>query len=267
MKLLFLGDIVGRAGREAVVRHLPTLRTTLQPDIVIANAENAAAGFGITRAIADELLKLGIDCLTTGNHVWDQRELLGQIDQLPRLLRPLNYPAGTPGRGHALIALPDKRQVLVINLMGRLFMDALDDPFAAIESLLGQYRLGNNLAGIFVDFHAEASSEKMALGHFLDGRVSAVVGTHTHVPTADAMLLPRGTAYQTDSGMCGDYHSVIGMKKEVPVARFTRKLPTDRLSPAEGEATLCGVYVEIHDATGLAQTIKPVRVGGKLTPT
>ncbi len=267
MKILFLGDIVGRSGREAVAKHLPALRAALQPDVVIANGENAAAGFGITRAIAQEMFTLGVHCVTTGNHVWDQRELLGQIDQEPNLLRPLNLTEGAPGRGHTIITTAAGQKILILNVIGRLFMEAHDDPFGVTQKFLAAYRLGQSVAAIFVDFHAEASSEKMAFGHCLDGKVSAVVGTHTHVPTADALVLPRGTAYQTDAGMCGDYDSVIGMKKDIPIAKFTRKLPTDRLSPADGEATLCGCYIVTHDQTGLAQSIRPVRVGGKLAGT
>lgn len=267
MKILFLGDIVGRAGREAVIKYLPRLRESYAPDIVVANGENAAAGFGITQKLAHEFFAFGIHCITTGNHVWGQRELVGQIDREPNLLRPLNYPEGTPGRGAAIVAAPDGRKILVMNVIGRLFMDSADDPFAATQKYLAQHRLGQSVDAIFIDFHGEASSEKMAFAHFLDGRVSAVVGTHTHIPTADAMILPGGTAYQTDAGMCGDYDSVIGMKKETPILKFTRKIPTDRLSPAEGEGTLCGALVTIDIRTGLATAIKPIRMGGKLAGT
>jgi len=267
MRLLFLGDVVGRAGREAVLRHLPELRLLLAPDVVVVNGENAAAGFGITAKIAEEFLAAGVDCLTTGNHVWDQKELVGAIERLPRLLRPLNYPESTPGRGAARITLADGRSVLVVCLLARLFMDMIDDPFAAIERLLKDHRLGAGATdAIFVDFHGEATSEKMAMGHFLDGRVSAVVGTHSHIPTADTWILPAGTAYQTDAGMCGDYDSIIGMKKEPSVARFVKRLPTERLSPAEGEATVCGTFIETDDQTGLARRVEPVRLGGRLSP-
>ena len=266
IKLLFCGDIVGRPGREVVVREVPSLRRQLALDFVIANGENAAGGFGITRKICDEVLAAGVDVITGGNHSWDQRETLGFIDAEPRLLRPINYPAGTPGRGLAIFTLPDGRKLLVLSVMGRLFMDPLDDPFAALEKVLGQNRLGAGLHGIIVDFHAEATSEKMAAAHHLDGRISFLVGTHTHVPTADAQILPGGTAYQTDAGMCGNYDSVIGMDKTVPIARFTRKLPTERLSVADGEGTLCGVYVEIDERSGLASRISPVRLGPRLQP-
>ncbi len=267
MKLLFCGDIVGRSGREAVTSRLPRLREELALDFVIANGENAAGGFGITGKICDELFAAGVDVISGGNHSWDQREALGVIDREPRLLRPQNYPAGTPGRGAAVFDAPGGRKVLVLNVMGRLFMDPLDDPFACVERELAKHRLGATVQAVVVDMHAEATSEKMAMGHFVDGRASLCVGTHTHVPTADAMILPGGTAYQTDAGMCGDYNSVIGMDKAVPLARFTRKLPTERLSVASGEGTLSAVYVEIDDKTGLARKIAPLRAGGRLSPT
>jgi 2',3'-cyclic-nucleotide 2'-phosphodiesterase len=268
MRLLFLGDIVGRSGREGVLRHLPRLRERLAPDMVVVNGENAAGGYGMTLKIAAELFESGVDCLTTGNHVWDQRELISGIERETRLLRPLNYPEGTPGRGAAVLTLRGGRKVLVVCLMARLFMESLDNPFVAIDRLLRQSRLGSGgFDAILVDFHGEATSEKMAMGHYLDGRVSAVIGTHSHVPTADTMILAGGTAYQSDAGMCGDYDSVIGMRKELSVARFVRQLPTDRLIPAEGEATVCGVLVETDDRNGLATRIEPIRLGGRLKPT
>jgi 2',3'-cyclic-nucleotide 2'-phosphodiesterase len=264
MRILFLGDLLGRSGREAALARLPDMKTKLRPDAIIVNGENAAGGYGITEKIANELFAAGVDCITSGNHIWDQKELLGQIDRIPRLLRPINYPVGTPGQGQVLIELTGGKKLLVVNAMARLFMDTLDDPFAALEKLLGQYRMGGNTHAIFVDFHSEASSERMALAHFLDGRVSAVVGTHTHVPTGDAQILPRRTAYQSDAGMCGDYDSVIGMKKESAIWRFTRKIPGEKLMPAEGEATVCGVFVVTDDTTGLAQHIQPLRLGPRL---
>ncbi|MBL8806286.1 MAG: YmdB family metallophosphoesterase [Rhodospirillales bacterium] len=266
MRLLFLGDIVGRSGRDAVHRHLPELRKSLSLDFVVANGENAAAGFGITDKIAAELYASGIDCITTGNHVWDQRELMLTIDRDPKLLRPLNFPKGTPGKGSAAYRLAGGRTILVANVMTRLFMDPLDDPFAGIEALLAQHRLGpGGHAAILIDLHGEASSEKYALGHLCDGRASLVVGSHSHVPTADAQILPGGTGYQTDAGMCGDYDSVIGMKKEAAVARFVRKMPGERLTPADGEGTMCAIYAEIAD-NGLATRVAPVRLGGRLIP-
>ena len=267
MRLLFCGDIVGRSGRDAVKTQLPRLRREWALDFVIANGENAAGGFGITGKICDELFGAGIDVITGGNHSWDQREALSVIEREPRLLRPQNYPPGTPGRGAAVFNAGAGRKVLVLNVMGRLFMDPLDDPFFCVEAELKAHRLGRTVQAIVLDVHAEATSEKMAMGHVVDGRVSLCVGTHTHVPTADHVILPGGTAYQTDIGMCGDYDSVIGMDKAIPIARFTRKLPTERLSAATGDGTLCAVFVETDDATGRARQIVPVRIGGLLSPT
>jgi metallophosphoesterase (TIGR00282 family) len=266
MRMLFCGDIVGRSGRQSIKTHLPGLRRDLGLDFVIANGENAAGGFGITASICDELFAVGVDVISGGNHSWDQREVIGYIDSQPRLLRPANYPSATPGRGAGVFEATRGRKVMVLNIMARLFMDPLDDPFACVERELAKQRLGATVDAIVLDFHGEATSEKMAMGHVADGRVSLVVGTHTHVPTADTMILPGGTAYMTDVGMCGDYDSVIGMDKAVPIARFTRKLPTERLSAARGEATLCAVFVETDDKSGLARVIEPVRIGGRLTP-
>jgi 2',3'-cyclic-nucleotide 2'-phosphodiesterase len=267
MRLLFCGDIVGRPGRDVVVERLPGLKREYRIDFVVANGENAAGGFGITKKICDDLFGAGVDCITTGNHVWDQKETVGHISNEPRLLRPFNFPAGTPGRGTGIYATAKGKKVGVINLMGRLFMDPLDDPFQQVEQLLNAHRLGGNCDAIILDFHGEATSEKMAMGHVVDGRVSLCVGTHTHVPTADHMILAKGTAYQSDAGMCGDYDSVIGMDKAMPIARFTRKMPTERLSAANGPGTLCAVLVETDDATGLAKSVQPVRLGGKLSQT
>ena len=265
MRLLFIGDIVGRAGRAVLLDALPKLRQAWALDCVIVNGENAAGGFGITESICADFLGAGADCVTLGNHAFDQREALVFIARQPRLIRPLNYPRGTPGAGAGLIETASGARVLVVNLMGRVFMDAMDDPFAAIEREIAACPLGEGCDALVVDFHAEASSEKQAFAHFADGRVSLVVGTHTHVPTADHQILPHGTAYVTDAGMTGDYDSVIGMDKEEPVRRFTTKLPAARFEPASGPATLCGVAVEL-DARGLATKIAPVRIGGKLSP-
>ena len=266
MRILFLGDIVGRSGRDVIEKQLPQLRQQLKIDAVIVNGENAAAGFGITGQICKSLYQVGVDIITTGNHIWDQREIMQWISTDHKLIRPINFPSGSPGKGSFFYQTKNGERLLVINAMGRLYMDPLDDPFAAIDKELSAYRLGGNVDAIFVDFHAEASSEKMALAHYLDGRVSAVIGTHTHVPTADHQILPAGTAYQTDAGMCGDYNSVIGMDKTSPIQRFTRKLPTDRLVPATGIATLCGVLIETHK-NGLAKNIYPIRLNGRLQPT
>ena len=267
MKVLFCGDIVGRAGRDVVLREVPRLREKLGLDFVVVNGENAAAGFGITARICAELHAAGVDVITGGNHSWDQKEVMAHIAQDKRLLRPINFPPGTPGWGASVFDAARRQKVLVINVMCRLFMDALDDPFRALDAELAKHRLKGTADFILVDVHGEATSEKQSIGHFLDGRVSAVIGTHSHIPTADAWILPGGTAYQTDAGMCGDYDSVIGMKKEIAVQRFIRKIPGERLAPAEGEGTLCGVVIESDDASGLARSIQPVRIGGKLPAT
>lgn len=264
MNLLLLGDVMGRPGRDAVAAHLPALRRDLAIDVAIVNAENAAHGFGLTEKIAGELYDAGADILTTGNHVWDQRELISYIDRDPRILRPANFPPGTPGAGTCLHRLGDGRTVLVVNLMGRLFMDLLDDPFRGLDAILDGQTLGRDVSAIVVDFHAEATSEKTALGHYADGRVSAVVSTHTHIPTADYQVLAGGTGYISDLGMCGDYDSVIGLEKTASVRRFVTRMPGQKPQPAEGEGTLCGVFVVTDDVTGLARRIEPVRVGGRL---
>ena len=264
MNILLCGDVVGRSGREAVRRHLPGLKRDLAIDVAIVNAENAAHGYGLTERLAGELFDAGADILSTGNHVWDQRELIQYIARDDRILRPANFPEGTPGAGWRLHPVEGGRSLLTVNLMGRLFMDALDNPFAKLEAVLARHKLGEDATAIVVDFHGEATSEKMAFGHFADGRVSAVLCTHTHVPTADHQILPGGTAYVSDAGMCGDYDSVIGMEKGPSVRRFVTKMPTEKPTPAEGEATLSGVFVKVDDRTGLARRIEPVRVGGRL---
>ena len=266
MRLIFLGDVVGRAGRDAVARELPILRQRYRPDLVVVNGENAAHGFGITEDIFLGLLAAGADAVTLGNHAFDQREALIFIERYPNLLRPVNWPAGCPGRGTALVETASGRRVLVINAMGRVMIEPmLDDPFPVVDRELDACPMGRACDAVLIDFHAEASSEKMAMGHFCDGRASLLVGTHTHVPTADHQILSGGTGYQTDAGMCGDYDSVIGMDKAEPLQRFQRKLPVERMRPAEGAATVCGVAVETDEATGLALAIAPIRVGGRLS--
>ena len=266
MRLIFLGDVVGRSGRDAVARELPILRQRYRPDLVVVNGENAAHGFGITEDIFLGLLAAGADAVTLGNHAFDQREALIFIERYPNLLRPVNWPAGCPGRGTALVETASGRRVLVINAMGRVMIEPmLDDPFPAVDRELDACPMGRACDAVLIDFHAEASSEKMAMGHFCDGRASLLVGTHTHVPTADHQILCGGTGYQTDAGMCGDYDSVIGMDKAEPLQRFQRKLPVERMRPAEGAATVCGVAVETDEATGLALAIAPIRVGGRLS--
>ena len=269
MRLAFFGDVVGRSGREGLATHLPGLRRRLGLEFVIVNAENAAAGFGITENTARDLFNAGADCLTLGNHSWDQKEALTYIVREPRLLRPLNYPpfADAPGRGVQLFTTDRGHHVLVMNVLGRIHMDALDDPFAAVDRELEACPLGVAADAIVVDIHAEATSEKMAMGHFCDGRASLVVGTHTHVPTADHQILPGGAAYQSDAGACADYDSVIGNQKDEPIRRFTTRISQGRFKPAEGEATVCGLYLETDPATGLARRIEPIRVGGRLSQT
>ena len=268
MRIAFFGDVVGRSGRDGIADHLPGLRRRLGLDFVVINAENAAAGFGITENTARELFESGADCLTLGNHSWDQKEALTYIVREPRLIRPLNYPvlADAPGRGSQMFDV-NGRRVLVVNLLGRVFMDALDDPFAAVDRVLESSPLGMVSDVVIVDIHGEATSEKMAMGHFCDGRASLVVGTHSHVPTADAQILNGGTAYQTDAGACADYDSVIGNQKEEPLRRFTTRISGGRYKPAEGPATVCGVYLETDDRTGLARRIEPIRIGGRLKET
>ncbi len=267
MRMLFLGDVVGRSGRTAVMEQLPGLRERYALDFVVVNGENAAGGFGITEPILNELLDAGADVVTTGNHVFDQREALVFIERHDRMLRPLNFPPGTPGKGVGLFKTKSGAEVLVINAQGRVFMTDLDDPFRAIERELDACGLKAGADAILIDFHAEATSEKEALGHFVDGRASAVIGTHTHVPTADQQILGGGTAYISDAGMCGDFDSVLGMDKEEPIQRFLTKIPTGRFAPSSGEATLCGVAIEVDDATGLARAVAPLRLGGRLSQT
>jgi 2',3'-cyclic-nucleotide 2'-phosphodiesterase len=269
MRLAFFGDVVGRAGREALADYLPRLKRDLAIDFCVINGENAAAGFGITESTANELFIAGADCITLGNHSWDQKEALTYIVREPRLLRPVNYPVLTdaPGRGANLFTTDSGKQVLVVNVLGRVFMDSFDDPFSAVDKALSSTPLCDVADAVIVDMHAEATSEKMAMGHFCDGRASLVVGTHSHVPTADAQILPGGTAYQTDAGACADYDSVIGNQKEEPLRRFTTRISGGRYQPATGPATVCGVFVETDDATGLAKRIEPIRVGGRLKET
>ena len=266
MRLLFLGDMVGRNGRTAVWEQLSGLIADFRLDFVIVNGENAAGGFGITEEIYHRTLEAGADVVTTGNHVWDQREALEFAPRESRFLRPANFPKGTPGKGSGLFMAKNGARVLVANIMGRVFMHPdLDDPFESAEGILRDCPLGEQADAVVIDFHAEATSEKMAFGHFCDGRASLVVGTHTHVPTADHQILPGGTGFMSDAGMCGDFDSVIGMEKAEPVQRFLRKLPVERMKPAEGPATVCGIAVETDDTTGLARRIAPIRVGGRLS--
>ena len=265
MKILIVGDVCGRPGRAAFAKYTPELKKKYAVDVVIVNGENSAGGKGITRKSLEALYLGGADIITTGNHVWDKKEVLDIIDAEPFLIRPANYPPGTPGRGATVIEARNGARVLVVNVMGRLFMDPLDDPFAVAEREIAACPLAEQADAIILDVHAEATSEKQAMAHHFDGRVSLVVGTHTHVPTADYQILPGGTAFQSDAGMCGDYDSVIGMEKDEPINRFTTKIGRARFEPAGGEATICGLFVETDERTGLAKRVEPLRLGGRLS--
>ncbi len=265
MRLLFLGDIVGKSGRNAVIETLPDLRERWALDFVIINGENSAGGFGITEKIFNELLDAGADAVTLGNHAFDQKETLVYIERQDRLIRPVNFPPGTPGRGAGLYEARNGAQVLVMNAMGRVYMHELDCPFRAVEQELLTCPLGTGADAIVIDFHAEATSEKQAFGYFADGRASLVVGTHTHTPTSDERILPGGTAYMSDAGMCGDYNSVLGMSKDEPLHRFLARIPKERFEPANGPATLSGIAVDIDDKTGLAKQVRSIRIGGCLS--
>ncbi|MFZ1773553.1 MAG: YmdB family metallophosphoesterase [Rhizobiaceae bacterium] len=265
MRFLFLGDMVGRTGREAVYERLPGLRSDFKLDFVVVNGENAAGGFGITEEIYNQTLAAGADVVTTGNHVWDQREALTFAPRADRFLRPANFPRSTPGRGASVFMAANGARVLVANIMGRVFMHPeLDDPFSCGERELAACPLGEQVDAAIIDFHAEATSEKMCFAHFVDGRASLVVGTHTHCPTADHQILNGGTGYLSDAGMCGDYDSSLGMDKEEPLNRFLSKVPKGRFEAASGPATICGVGLEISDRTGLCEKIAPLRLGPRL---
>ncbi|MEM9785481.1 MAG: TIGR00282 family metallophosphoesterase [Pseudomonadota bacterium] len=268
MKILFLGDVMGRAGRAAIKDHLPELRAKWKLDFVVVNGENATSGMGLSGDHAKILLDAGADVITLGDHAFDQKDMLQFAAQEPRIIRPLNFSKAAPGAGARVFNAPGGRKVLVAQALGQVFMKRpFDDPFSALDAVLKQYPMGGQVQASLVDIHCEATSEKMAMGHYCDGRASIVVGTHTHVPTADAMILPGGTAYQTDAGMCGDYNSVIGMEKTEPMRRFITGMPKARFTPAMEEATLSGLYIETDDRTGKATKVAMVRKGGRLTPT
>jgi len=255
VKILFVGDVVGRAGRQILLRNLERLVDRHAIDFVIVNGENAAGGVGLTMEIVKEFRKLGVDVITSGNHIWDKKEFIPHLDRCQDVLRPGNYPDGAPGRGMGIYATNVGTRIAVINLQGRVFMNSLDCPFRCADAYLSQL---DDVAVVFVDFHAEASSEKMALAHYLDGRVSAVIGTHTHVPTADEHILVGGSAYQTDVGMTGSRDSVIGVKKEIAIEKFISQMPA-RFEPAKRDPVLCGVVIEVDDASGRAQSIERVK--------
>ena len=265
MKILFLGDVVGRAGRDAVISRLPRLREEWSLDFVVVNGENATAGIGISADHAKAILNAGADCLTLGDHAFDQKDMFSFIETEPRIIRPLNYAKTAPGRGARLFDARGGRKILVAQVLGQVFMKRpFDDPFSAVDAVLRNHPLGGMAQAILVDVHAEATSEKMGMGHWCDGRASVVVGTHTHVPTGDAQILLGGTAFQSDAGMCGDYNSVIGMDKLEPLRRFVTGMGKERFTPAEGDATLAGLYVETDDRSGKATKVRMIRVGGKL---
>jgi len=265
MRLLYLGDVMGRAGRRAVSEMLPRLRAEWRLDFVVVNGENATGGMGLSGDHAKLLLEAGADCVTLGDHAFDQRDMLQFIEAEPRILRPLNFAKAAPGRGHRVFTDARGRKVLVAQVLGQVFMKRpFDDPFSAVEPVLKAHVPGGGVQATLIDMHCEATSEKMAMGHFCDSRASAVVGSHTHVPTADAQILPGGTAYLSDAGMCGDYLSVIGMDKAEPMRRFITGMGKARFTPAMGAATLCGLFVETDDATGKAVGVAMVRSGGRL---
>src|ERR1700760_767528 len=266
IRLLFIGDVVGRSGRAIVLEQVPILRARWGLDFVVVNGENAAGGFGPPQNLFEEFISAGADAVTLGNHAFDQREALVFIERQPRLIRPVNFPPGTPGRGAAVVENAKGGRLLIVNVMGRIFMDALDDPFAAVKRELAACPLGEGCDASIIDFHAEASSEKWAFAHFIDGKASLIVGTHTHVPTGDHRILAGGSGFITDVGMTGDYDSVIGMDKEEPLRRFTTKIPSGRFEPALGPATLCAIAAEIGD-DGRTTAIAPVRIGGLLSST
>ncbi|MFL2685656.1 MAG: TIGR00282 family metallophosphoesterase [Amylibacter sp.] len=265
MRLLFLGDIMGRSGRKAISERLKSLREKWRLDFVVVNGENATGGMGLSGSHAKVLIDSGVDCITLGDHAFDQRDMLTFCEQEPRIIRPLNFAKTAPGKGSRLIKAQNGKKVLVAQALGQVFMKKpYDDPFSALDTALKAAPLGGMADAVIVDFHAEATSEKVAIGHWLDGRASLVIGTHTHIPTADTQILPKGTAHQSDAGMCGDYNSVIGMQKDEPLRRFITGMNKDRFTPAADEATLCGIYVETDDKTGLAKNVVQIRIGGRL---
>jgi len=255
LKILFIGDIVGRAGRRAIAERLPALVDRYSADLVVANGENAAAGFGLTLEVAKELFDLGIDVLTSGNHIWDKKEIIDHLETHPRILRPGNYPPALPGRGSGLYSTASGVEVGIVNLEGRVFMNNLDCPFRAADELVAELRKRTPI--ILVDFHAEATSEKMALGYYLDGRVSAVVGTHTHVQTADERILPRGTAYLSDAGMTGSRDTVIGIRKELAIEKFLTQIPV-RFEVGKKNPMICGVVVSVEEESGRANAVERI---------
>ena len=264
MKIFFLGDIVGKSGRLTVIKNLKDILEKKKIDFVVVNGENAAdQGVGITEAISNDLFNSGVDVITTGNHVWDQKEIINHIERETRLLRPENLASNSPGKGFGIYESKNGFKVGVLNLMGNIFMKKCDDVFESAKIFKNKYKLKEDYDFLVVDFHGEITSEKMAMGHFFDGKATLVVGTHTHVPTNDVRILINGTAYQTDAGMCGDYDSVIGMNKTNSLNRFLKK-DSIKHFPAEGNSTLCGLIVECNTSNGLAYKAEPFIYGGEL---
>lgn len=261
MKILFIGDIVGKSAREKLKDNISFLKRKYEPDVFIANAENATSGYGLSKNDAKDLLSSGVDVLTLGNHAWDQREMLTYIEECPKIVRAINYPNGVPGKGYYKLELLNGKKITVVQVMLRLFMGmSLDDPFNTIEKFLLSERLGSTTDAILIDLHGEATSEKNAFGHFVDGSVSAVLGTHTHIPTSDNIILPKGTAYQTDVGMTGDYNSVIGMDIDNPIHGFTKGYRAQgKFTPAKGIVSICGALIETDEKNGLARNIVPIK--------
>tara|TARA_Y100000741_G_scaffold346400_1_gene312705 strand:+ start:50 stop:838 length:789 start_codon:yes stop_codon:yes gene_type:complete len=262
MKIIFIGDVVGKSGRDSTKKNISYIKEKYKPDVIIINAENAASGYGLTKKIAIELFDLGINIITLGNHAWDQKEMLSFIEECPQIVRAINYPKGVPGQGQYKFILEDGRSIIVIQVMLRLFMGmSLDDPFTIIKDQLNANLIGSSTNAILIDMHGETTSEKNAFGHFVDGKVTAVLGTHTHIPTSDARILQNGTAYQTDVGMTGDYNSVIGMDKNGPIHLFTKGFRAEgRFTTATGNGKMCGSYIESDDNSGLAKYIEPFQI-------
>ena len=263
MKILFFGDIFGRSGRDALIKKLPYFKEKYAPDFILANGENASHGRGISHSICNDFFSAGIDVITSGNHIFDNSDIFNFIDDEKRLLRPNNYPIDTPGNGYGIYE-KNQKKILVINVMGRIFMQQLDDPFESVRKIINEKVIGKDVSAIIIDIHCEATSEKMAIGHEFDGKTSLIVGTHTHIPTADARILSNGTAFITDLGMCGDYDSIIGMDKNKALEKFKKKIPVKGIHPATGEASISCVFVELDDRTGLAKYIKQIIIGGSL---
>jgi len=262
MNILFCGDVMGRSGKTAVTKYLPLLKQQHQLDFIVVNADNASGGFGLNQQSCLEIFQAGANVITGGDHIWDNKEANNLLATNKNILRPLNFPASSPGNGFGIFAVSSTKKILVLHLMGQVFMKYnVDCPFAFAEKIVKTHTLGKEVDAIFVDFHAEATSEKMAMAKFLDGKVTAVVGSHTHIPTNDCHIMKGGTAYQTDAGMCGDYDSVIGMEKNVPIQIFLHKRKTDRMQPASQEATFCACLIQSNQH-GLATSITPIKLGG-----